>query len=128
MTIEWSAVLGCAELAKNGINHIQSLRKLILALTGQNPLDELKYEIRMLIQGPFNAGLVYLQDAAEPNRSPEDRRQCIERALDKFTDAMGIQLTQQSLARAYAAVYRGICYMILGSSEMGEKWIRDGFQ
>jgi hypothetical protein len=127
MAIEWSAVLGCVELAKRGIGEIQSLRKLVLALTGSNPLDELKHDVRLLVQGPFNAGLVYLQDAAEPNGSVKHRRQCIQGALDKFTDAMGIQFTEQSLARAYAAVYRGICWILLGSDDMGEKWLRDGF-
>ena len=70
-------------------------------------LKRIDRNVEALLKGPFNTGLILLDEARKPSRSPTDRRRDLEMARDAFIAALGNESSDVARAvviKAYLAV------------------------
>ena len=83
-------------------------------------LDAVSADIRALVEGPYNAGMVFLEEANAPHRSGRDQRDFITKARDKFIEAYAQERDQFRKAQIEYAI--GNCWTLLGSNEDAKIW------
>jgi hypothetical protein len=85
-------------------------------------LDAVSANIRALVEGPYNAGMVFLEEANAPHRSGRDQRDFITKARDKFIEAYAQERDQFRKAQIEYEI--GNCWTLLGSNEDAKIWFQ----
>ncbi len=85
------------------------------------PLKRVGADTNALVQGPYQSGLTWLNEAANA-QSAKERREYIEKARDKFVEAEG---QEHDLFRKALAQYQlGNCFFLLGREERACVWFQ----
>ncbi|HEX8150998.1 MAG TPA: hypothetical protein VF591_27695 [Pyrinomonadaceae bacterium] len=77
--------------------------------------------VRLIKEGPFHSGVLFLREAAEPRRRLKDRRDFIVKARDKFIDALAME--QDVLRAAVIQTHIATCWLMLGEKKDAYKWL-----
>jgi hypothetical protein len=87
------------------------ITKVLDAVIKDRSTELIKADTQALVQGPYNTGLEWLAKAKEA-KNPEHRLTHIEKAADKFMDALGQE--HDRFRRALIEYQLGICWTLLG--------------
>jgi len=85
-------------------------------------LDQVKADTQALVRGPYNTGMDWLEQAAQPYRSIQERDEFICKARDEFVRARGQEQNQYS--RALIEYHLGNCWTLLGSNKDAQYWFQ----
>jgi len=83
-------------------------------------LELIQVDTRALVQGPYNTGMTWLGEAADPHISDEDRSKFIEKAIEKFMDAHGQE--HNPFRKAQVEYQLGNCWVLLGNNTRARPW------
>jgi tetratricopeptide (TPR) repeat protein len=86
-------------------------------------LDQIKADTQALVRGPYNTGMLLLEEAASPDRNAQDRQESIRKAKDRFLEAHG-QEHDDSYYRASIQYQLGNCWALLGSNSDARTWFQ----
>ncbi len=88
----------------------------------QRVLEEIRRDVRALVEGPWHAGDLFLLEAEQVSeRSMEVRLAAIELARQRFIDACG-NLVHDHFSRALVEYRTAVCYLCLGSAQDARRW------
>lgn len=93
---------------------------LVELLAEEDPLDNIRDDLRALVNGPVNAGILFLKDALICREDTTRRNKYIEYAIDKFNDGLGTYMAKQKEDMTCVAIetYKGICQLLLGEEKL----------
>lgn len=91
--------------------------------------DIFEREVAAIQEGPFHAGLVYLEEAAMIHKSKKQEKELLEKALHTFIEAYGIQRAKKKPSpldvyfAGYIQSYIGITYLLTKSPIDAHNWL-----
>lgn len=91
--------------------------------------DMFEDAVSALQEGPFHAGLVYVEEAAMAHKSKKQERELLEKALHTFVEAYGIQRAKKKPSpldvyfSGYIQSYIGITYLLIKSPIDAYNWL-----
>lgn len=89
-------------------------------------LDSIERNLRVLIEAPFKSGLFYLSDAVKPHRELTEKLALIDKAKDKFIEALVIE--QDQLGKVQIRIYIGVCWVLLGKNKDACDWFEAAYK
>lgn len=81
-------------------------------------LKSIQHDVTALLQGPYNTGILYLQEATQ-NVTKKERNSSIQEAKNCFMHALG-QDAEVPFRKALIEYYIGICTLLLGNQEQAK--------
>lgn len=111
----------CLNLKDEAIEH-----KLDKILKELSILKDIDANVKAIIEGPFNSGLLFLEEAAEPRRSSAERITFVIKARDRFIDALGME--NNPIRSAVIQIHIAGCWSMLGEKQDALNWIRKAYR
>lgn len=88
--------------------------------------DRIERNLRFLIEAPFRSSLVYLSDAVKPHRELTEKLALIDKAKDKFIEALVLE--QDLLGKVQIKIYVGVCWVLLGKNKDACDWFEKAYE
>jgi hypothetical protein len=100
-----------------------ALLKAFIAIENEEGalLRSLEGDIQALRNGPYNAGMIWLEQALKRD-TLDEHIECIKYAIEKFIDACGIE-TNNPMRRALIEYRIGICWSLIGKTSYAADWL-----
>jgi hypothetical protein len=80
-------------------------------------LKGIQADTQALLRGPYQTGMIWLREAAVQNISEQDQQDFIEKARDKFMDALGQE--HEPFRKALIEYQLGNSWTLLGNNQRG---------
>lgn len=89
-------------------------------------LKSIDSKIDNLLQGPFNAGMIYLRDASRITE-PLQQKDYISKAQDKFKDALGNEINYPA-RKSWIEYHVALCSLILDKRQEAVLYFQDSYE
>lgn len=86
-------------------------------------LNRIDANVQALVEAPFKVGIIYLKDAIKAHRSLEEKWVFIDKAKEKFIEALVLE--QDNLSKIQIKMYIGLCWLLLNQAEDSRDWLTD---
>jgi hypothetical protein len=126
MTEVWLDLASLAVKAGSGTlgpEDIATIARLVVLANSRekSALAAIGQDIRALVEGPFNAAMLHLEDAQRPGRSEPERRESFQKCRDCLYQAHSHEATR-SYRQVIISYYIAACWIASGDASAATTW------
>ena len=120
--------LEVAAEANLGGDAVAPLLRAVVAIRNseQRVLEDIRQDVRALLEGPWRAGDLFLMEAEQSAQSSAARQAALELARQRFIDACG-NLVHDHFSRALVEYRTAVCYLCSSSAADARRWFERAY-
>jgi hypothetical protein len=105
------------------LQDVVTIARLVVLANSQekSAMEAIGHDVRALVQGPFNAAMLHLEDAQRDGRTKSERRESFQKCKDCLYQAHG-QETTQLHRKVIISYYIAVCWIALGDAGAAHEW------
>lgn len=89
-------------------------------------LQSIDENVKLLVEGPFKTGRIFLAEAYEVVETPERSAQFVEKAQAKFIEASA--LATEPMDQAAVEMHIAVTFILLGHSADSRRWLESAYE